>query len=642
MAVTQYIGARYVPLFAEPSEWDSTRAYEPLTIVIHQGNSYTSRQAVPIGIDITNNSFWALTGNYNAQVESYRREVATYSDRIDAAKDTADEALGNTATLETSLANETTARQAADTALRTALETQLQEAVTNLETDINNVSNALYFRPEDYGAVGDGATDDRAAIQAAIDAAVASGNRAVVVFTANSYLITDGLYVNGHVMFTSLASRLQTPRIIADFEGENKAIITVNAAQFAMYGIVLRAQYIVDEKTHEAIVDRRYKVDGINYANTPTDVDTVIHSSKFMLLRDGMKTYGRSVIVKNTHFSGCSNGIVFHNTETDDDSARGYIVTDCRFHSVVNHGIVFDFDYPYYQNSVYIANNYIDRGSSTTAFIYGDLVTGYITNNEMSISCDKFVELTANLNKDVFQGESLVISNNMLMFRNSSNVTSAIKISGITGLKAYRVVVNNNVVSNIDGCIVDISSTEQVVVKDNIIVITSLSKPYSIVKATSCSNVSVYNNGTNYHGNSDRQCTYIVDASDCNRIFIYDNQLEYKKACNQVYYPRNPNSYAGFATLALAAGDFVDDAYFSNADQITARIQGQQNITFQRHTSGDFYAQTVMINPTLAYGGKINVSNDGRLTVVEMYTFDPTTGNKINETLQLTSIVAVR
>jgi lysophospholipase L1-like esterase len=33
---------------------------------------------VPIGIDINNNDYWALTGNYNAQVEAYRAETATY------------------------------------------------------------------------------------------------------------------------------------------------------------------------------------------------------------------------------------------------------------------------------------------------------------------------------------------------------------------------------------------------------------------------------------------------------------------------------------------------------------------------------------------------------------------------------------
>ena len=75
MAVTQYIGARYVPLFAEPLEWDNLREYEPLTIVLHQGNSYTSRQFVPKGTPIDNQQFWVITGNYNAQIEQYRNEV---------------------------------------------------------------------------------------------------------------------------------------------------------------------------------------------------------------------------------------------------------------------------------------------------------------------------------------------------------------------------------------------------------------------------------------------------------------------------------------------------------------------------------------------------------------------------------------
>ena len=82
MATTQYIGARYVPLFADPLDWSIDSTYEALTIVYDSGNSYTSRQAVPKGIDITNTKYWALTGNYNAQIEAYRKEVAAYDGRI--------------------------------------------------------------------------------------------------------------------------------------------------------------------------------------------------------------------------------------------------------------------------------------------------------------------------------------------------------------------------------------------------------------------------------------------------------------------------------------------------------------------------------------------------------------------------------
>lgn len=76
---TQYVGARYVPIFGRVNEntieWDNEAPYEPLTIVLHKGNSYTSRQYVPAGIDITDTEYWAQTGNYNAQIEEYRKNA---------------------------------------------------------------------------------------------------------------------------------------------------------------------------------------------------------------------------------------------------------------------------------------------------------------------------------------------------------------------------------------------------------------------------------------------------------------------------------------------------------------------------------------------------------------------------------------
>ena len=65
-------------------EWDNTRTYEPLMVVIHEGNSYVSRQYVPAGIAITDEKFWVLSANYNAQVDAYRKEVQAFDGRINA------------------------------------------------------------------------------------------------------------------------------------------------------------------------------------------------------------------------------------------------------------------------------------------------------------------------------------------------------------------------------------------------------------------------------------------------------------------------------------------------------------------------------------------------------------------------------
>ena len=79
---SQYIGSRYVPIFADPIEWDKSKAYESLTIVVHDGESYTSRCNVGPGIDITNTTYWAKTGAYNAILEQYRNEVGDLSSQV--------------------------------------------------------------------------------------------------------------------------------------------------------------------------------------------------------------------------------------------------------------------------------------------------------------------------------------------------------------------------------------------------------------------------------------------------------------------------------------------------------------------------------------------------------------------------------
>lgn len=139
MSVTQYVGARYVPLFAEPLDWDNTKEYEPLTIVYYGGNSYTSRQAVPKNVDISNTNYWALTGNYNAQIASCITELK------------------------------------------------------NLKTNINFVT------PEMFGAKGDGVTDDTQAINDAYNSSkciLCNGTYFVHPLTFNNvFLCGSGTFI---------------------------------------------------------------------------------------------------------------------------------------------------------------------------------------------------------------------------------------------------------------------------------------------------------------------------------------------------------------------------------------------------------------------------------------------------------------
>src|SRR5699024_7701683 len=75
-----YVGHRYVPLIMD--EWDKSISYEGLSIVTYKGGSYTSKKRVPVGIDIKNTEYWAMTGNYDDKVEGYRKEVKDMEERV--------------------------------------------------------------------------------------------------------------------------------------------------------------------------------------------------------------------------------------------------------------------------------------------------------------------------------------------------------------------------------------------------------------------------------------------------------------------------------------------------------------------------------------------------------------------------------
>lgn len=151
MATRQYIGARYVPKFATPTEWNSALSYESLTIVTHLGNSFTSKKPVPAGVDIANTEYWANTGNYNAQVEEYRQQTI---------------------------------------------------ALQGLYEKLDKKFSTLPLNVTDFGAVGDNATDCTNAFQSAIDKAIETGKAVYIptgVYRVNSLTINtnNGIRIIG-------------------------------------------------------------------------------------------------------------------------------------------------------------------------------------------------------------------------------------------------------------------------------------------------------------------------------------------------------------------------------------------------------------------------------------------------------------
>lgn len=193
--VTQYIGARYVPLISDPIEWDVNKEYEPLTIVTNQGNSYTSRQFVPKGIPITNTQFWASTGNFNAQIEQYRKEVEKFDSRITAAQNTADsKAPINHATDSTeygvgNAANYGHVKLASDD---TPVDSDANSGIAATPKTVSKYisDNSIYKSIEEFGvSTGGDPVTNRNNLQAALDAV--AGKNVVLIVPKGTYSISD-------------------------------------------------------------------------------------------------------------------------------------------------------------------------------------------------------------------------------------------------------------------------------------------------------------------------------------------------------------------------------------------------------------------------------------------------------------------
>ena len=210
----QYIGARYVPIFATPAEWSRTRAYEHLMMVKNQGNTYISKQAVPVGIDLPDatgeNDYWVLMSNWNAQIEQYRQEVVRLAEGLDdeeTARENADTAL------QRSLGDEKTARENADTAL--------QRSLGDEETARENADTAL------QRSLGDEETA-RENADTALQNDIAIMRSREIVIIGDSWSDPASVTVENNVNWVSIWQQLNRGDIIHNFAKAGRGLLTGN------------------------------------------------------------------------------------------------------------------------------------------------------------------------------------------------------------------------------------------------------------------------------------------------------------------------------------------------------------------------------------------------------------------------------
>ena len=333
--ITNFVAINSVK-YANPITWDITSQYETNTVVLDSsGNAYLSVQPVPAGVALDREEYWTKIGNFSALWDSVRSAITPYDEQHSTTASVDHKAgdwvwlendlvlitknitagdkyvegsncektnvhnlfvtLGDTITSEVNslsngLQDEIKAREAADTALR---------------EDLKDAENIVFF--EKHGAVGDGVTDDTAAIKAAVADAENTGK--IIASLAKTYFVTDTIAIDCHKVKN------------VNITGTIKASFTDRT--------ILKLYMSVPEAITNAVIN--CKVDGTNGFGGYhfPDADEGFNFPSFAMKGIELVDINRSVI--NCSALNCAAGIVLTNS-----SANGTVFNTVNIGDVYN------------------------------------------------------------------------------------------------------------------------------------------------------------------------------------------------------------------------------------------------------------------------------------------------------------------
>ena len=396
MATRQYIGARYVIKVYENSqtagsaEWETDTSYEPLTMVTFQNSSYLSKKAVPstVGNPSENPTYWVITGAYNGQIAS------------------------------------------------------LQSAINELSDLVNKTKLTT---PEEYGAKGDGVTDDTEAIQSAF-------NNGDIIVLNNSYRISDTLFLTGNKTVT----------------GNGKLLLYLPETTPAtdVYGIILGANNFSDT--------------GETFTGSINGIDFVLYTGRYNYVIGGVNACDCEIANCTFDLSrvDCHNKVIFFGPNgtiaTDNSNDEHYLVFNNRF--------VFDNNYNgttnqcepigfQTKNDISVMNNVSEKGKDDFGFhncarvtcsnnkLVDNYKTRFLFTNSRDIVCNNnVIQQNKNLyTQGIYVGwesgftdghfpENFEICGNVIDFRGNeyANYTYGIRVQG----SRHGVIANNKLLTD--------------------------------------------------------------------------------------------------------------------------------------------------------------------------------------------------
>lgn len=390
--------------------------------------------------------------------------------------------------------------------------TQQANTISDFSSAVNTVvsANLSYITPEDFGALGDGSTDDTTAIQSALDSISSGGT---IFFNDKTYMVTElTMYSNitliGKSKYNSILKRMPT-------------YTTDGLADYYRTACMLNCWVADDTTPFENVNIYNITVDG-NLSNlTITDgpkLATITASNIGMKLVDkleirdcvlknsinsGLWTHGcQNVLVENCDVNtngitiydayGMSrNGLSFKGNWYKDTPTQGdqeedqpyYRVSGCKIYSNHQEGIMYSFltNLQIYNNEIY---SNVDRAiEGDTSFPGGTesnitITDNYIHDNDAGVSANNAPDLQQyifsnntltnngryglNITSTSFTTDQseVIISNNII-----NGTGQAVGVNKSTNhsiyLKANNIIVRDNICTNLEltGIVVQYANT---------------------------------------------------------------------------------------------------------------------------------------------------------------------------------------
>jgi hypothetical protein len=265
---------------------------------------------------------------------------------------------------------------------------------TNLSTIASGVNFFVNVKSPTYGATGNGTTDDRVAIQAAIDAANTAGG-GVVFFPAGTYRVTSALTMYGRVSLLGVGANASI-LTIDHATAHLLTYTTTNAAFCSVQGMTLKSSQTSTGRMVNCaaiamfISIRDCAIGDASYLSAATASSALVYGTSCVadiygcVFRLGASTAGAMVTIPSGNVTNCDfslNAAVYGNpavvsaVSTPSGEVR---ISGCRIIGAPDASSAFRGFYSTSSSMVFLVSNCQHHVSTAGQAMFGSLTTGGI------------------------------------------------------------------------------------------------------------------------------------------------------------------------------------------------------------------------------------------------------------------------